>query len=109
MNIGVMKAIGYNKKEIIRYYVGISVALALIGSVIGIIIGPLIIPNVMNIKYNILYQLPKAKFPMFKINYLFSVLILVFLFPLFLAYAQTIKEIKRKPTESIRGESAIKG
>lgn len=107
MNIGVMKAIGYNKKEIIKYYVGISVALALIGSVIGIIIGPLIIPNVMNIKYNILYQLPKAKFPMFKISYLFSVLILVFI-SFILAYAQTIKEIKRKPAESIRGESAIK-
>lgn len=107
MNIGIMKAMGYSKREITNHYVMVGVVLSLIGSIIGIILGPLILPNVMNVKYNILYALPSSPLPFFKVEYLFSVLILVVIC-LLVAYFTTSAEIKRKPAESIRGDNFLK-
>lgn len=103
-NIGIMKALGLSKKEILFHYLKLSVVLCLIGGIIGIIIGPLIIPNVMNQKYNILYYLPKASTSLFEPSYLISVgfLLIIAILTCILCCHH---ELKRVPAESLRGSN----
>ncbi len=107
MNIGIMKSFGYTNREILNHYMSIIISLCLLGSIIGIVLGPLIIPKVMNTKYKYLYQLPQYSVSFFRVEYLFSVLILIIVGVL-TSYFVCKEEIHKKPAESLRGENSAK-
>ncbi len=106
-NIGILKALGYNRKEVIAHYTSIFIALGLIGSVLGMIMGPLIIPKVMDMKYNLLYQLPDIKVPYFRIEYPLSVVLLLVIIIITSVFA-TFDAASKVPAISLRGENSVK-
>lgn len=106
-NIGLLKALGYTKWEILRHYIKIFIVLGLIGACFGILLGPLIIPQVMNMKYNILYQLPKVSSRFFRLEYLISVVILLCIIIITSIFA-CFDATSMVPAESLRGENSVK-
>lgn len=106
-NIGILKALGFSKYEILFHFTKIFLVLGFIGSLFGIILGPLIIPNVMGMKYNLLYQLPKMSFSLFRVEYLLSVVILVVII-LFTCLFACYDAMNKVPASSLRGENAVK-
>ncbi len=106
-NIGILKALGYSKFEILRHYTDIFIVLGIIGSAIGIILGPLIIPKVVGVKYGILYQLPKITTKFFRWEYLVSLAILVIIILLTSVFA-CLDSIRKPPATSLRGDNSVK-
>ncbi len=106
-NIGILKALGYSKIEILRHYTDVFIVLGLIGSAIGILLGPAIIPNVMGVKYGILYQLPKIRTAFFRWEYLASLAILVAIILLTSVFA-CLDSINKVPAMSLRGDNSVK-
>ncbi|MDE5714839.1 MAG: ABC transporter permease [Anaeroplasmataceae bacterium] len=106
-NIGILKALGFSKKEILFHYMKIFIVLGLIGSFIGMILGPIIVPNVMGHKYDILYQLPEIKLPFLRIEYGISILILLCII-VFTSLFACYGAMNQVPASSLRGENAVK-
>lgn len=106
-NIGILKALGYSKIEILWHYTDVFIVLGLIGSAIGILLGPAIIPKVMGVKYGILYQLPKIRTAFFRWEYLASLAILVVIILLTSVFA-CLDSINKVPAVSLRGDNSVK-
>ena len=106
-NIGILKALGYSKIEILRHYTDVFIVLGLIGSALGILLGPAIIPKVMGVKYGILYQLPKIRTAFFRLEYLASLAILVVIILLTSVFA-CLDSINKVPARSLRGDNSVK-
>lgn len=106
-NIGILKALGYSKFEILRHYTDIFILLGIIGSAIGIVLGPMIIPKVVGVKYGILYQLPKIKTAFFRWEYLISLAILVLIILLTSVFA-CLDSIRKPPATSLRGDNSVR-
>lgn len=106
-NIGILKALGFQKGEILFHYMKIFILLGMIGSLLGIILGPLIVPSVMNQKYQILYQLPSISLPFFRWEYLISVGILILIIVLVSLFA-CFGAMNKVPASSLRGDNAVK-
>lgn len=106
-NIGILKALGYSKIEILWHYTDVFIVLGLIGSAIGILLGPAIIPKVMGVKYGILYQLPKIRTAFFRWEYLASLAILVVIILLTSVFA-CLDSINKVPARSLRGDNSVK-
>ena len=93
LQIGTLKGIGFNNREIYGYYFTLFGLIILISSVLGIIIGPIIIPNVLNVKYKALYTLPQEVF-----TYPFLYVILTILGLLIITCFLTFIAIRRVAT-----------
>ncbi len=102
--IGTLKALGYSKGNILTYYSIMMNIIALIGVILGFIIGPLLLPNVLNIKYDILYCLPKMSYS-FPFLAAFLVLIIVIFLVTLLTYILIRRELGLTPVESMRPAS----
>lgn len=59
LQIGVMKALGYNNRQIILHYTGYSVLVALCGAVLGTLLG-LALASVMSQAYAVYFNLPST-------------------------------------------------
>lgn len=105
-NIGIMKALGFSKAEILFHYMKIFIVLSVIGSVLGIILGPIIVPKVMGNKYNILYQLPKINLPFFRWEYLISVAILIVITAL-MSIIACFEAMNQVPASCLRGDNSV--
>ncbi len=105
-NIGILKALGFSKMEILFHYMKIFMVLSIIGSLLGMILGPIIVPNVMGNKYNILYQLPKMKLPFFRWEYLLSVLILL-LITAVTSILACYEAMNKVPASCLRGDNSV--
>lgn len=105
-NIGILKALGFSKIEILLHYMKIFIVLSIIGSILGIILGPIIVPNVMGNKYNILYQLPKIQLPFFRWEYLISVAILIGI-TAFTSIIACYGAMNQVPANCLRGDNAV--
>ncbi|MDE7106568.1 MAG: ABC transporter permease, partial [Anaeroplasmataceae bacterium] len=105
-NIGIMKALGFSKAEILFHYMKIFIVLSVIGSILGIILGPIIVPQVMGNKYNILYQLPKMSLPFFRWEYLISVGILIVI-PALTSIFACYEAMNQVPASCLRGENSV--
>ncbi|MDE7385165.1 MAG: FtsX-like permease family protein, partial [Anaeroplasmataceae bacterium] len=105
-NIGIMKALGFSKAEILFHYMKIFIVLSVIGSILGIILGPIIVPKVMGNKYNILYQLPKISLPFFRWEYLISVAILIMITALTSIFA-CYGAMNQVPASCLRGDNSV--
>lgn len=106
-NIGILKALGFSKYEILFHYMKIFIVLSVIGSLLGSILGPIIVPNVMGNKYNILYQLPKISLPFFRWEYLISVAILIGITAL-MSLIACFESLRQVPASCLRGENSVK-
>ena len=106
-NIGILKALGYSKIEILWHYTDVFIVLGLIGSAMGILLGPAIIPKVMGVKYGILYQLTKIRTAFFRWEYLASLAILVVIILLTSVFA-CLDSINKVPAVSLRGDNSVK-
>lgn len=106
-NIGILKALGFSKGEILFHYMKIFMVLGLLGSILGMILGPLIVPTVMGKKYNILYQLPEISLPFFRVEYLISVGILLVITALTSIFA-CYEAMNQVPASSLRGENSVR-
>ena len=62
VNIGTLKALGYNKGSIAKKFIVYALVASLIGCIVGIVLGFTILPLVIFDAYNILYILPKMKY-----------------------------------------------
>ncbi len=105
-NIGILKALGFSKSEILFHYMSIFIILGLIGSALGIILGPLIVPKVMGNKYNLLYQLPTISLPFFRWEYLISVGILIVIIAVTSLFA-CFEAMNMVPAASLRGDNSV--
>lgn len=56
--IGLMKALGYNRWAISRKYLGYGLLPSLVGSVLGLAIGHLLFPTMIYVAYQIMYEMP---------------------------------------------------
>ncbi|MBR2927668.1 MAG: FtsX-like permease family protein [Oscillospiraceae bacterium] len=56
--IGLMKALGYNRWAISKKYLGYGLLPSLLGSVLGLAIGHLLFPSMIYIAYQIMYEMP---------------------------------------------------
>lgn len=56
--IGLMKALGYNRWTISKKYLGYGLLPSLVGSVLGLVIGHLLFPSMIYIAYQIMYEMP---------------------------------------------------
>ena len=56
--IGLMKALGYQRWTISRKYLGYGMLPSLAGSVLGLVIGHLLFPSMIYIAYQIMYEMP---------------------------------------------------
>lgn len=106
-NIGILKALGYTRWEILNHYIKIYIILGLIGSIFGMILGPIIIPRVMNMKYNILYQLPEIPGKLFRLEFFISVIILTIII-IITSILACFKTTSLTPAVSLRGENSVK-
>lgn len=106
-NIGLFSALGFSKGEIIRHYSYIAIILVSIGSFLGLIIGPALIPNIMGRKYNVLYNLPDTKLPVFYIEYLYCFLIIVCV-SILSAILVSYKEVNKTPAVILRNDEKKK-
>ncbi|MTI83177.1 MAG: ABC transporter permease [Firmicutes bacterium] len=59
LQIGVMKALGYNNRQVILHYTGYSVMVALFGAVLGTMLG-LALASVMSQAYAVYFNLPST-------------------------------------------------
>lgn len=66
LQIGTLKSLGYNNREIINKYIMYGLLASIIGCIIGILIGVNLIPRVIANAYAIMYEVPKVEIP---INY----------------------------------------
>lgn len=99
--IGTMKAIGLNTKEIIWHYISLSLTMVLIGTILGEIIGPLLIPSILGEKYSLLYSLPEKEY-IFPILYGILTALAFLSITALVTYLVLRNELRLKPVESMR-------
>ena len=56
--IGLMKALGYQRWTISKKYLGYGLLPSLVGSVLGLVIGHLLFPTMIYVAYQIMYEMP---------------------------------------------------
>ena len=99
--IGTMKALGITRKQILIYYLSFVNIIGIVGLLVGVIVGPILLPQIMNIKYSILYELPKLgyTFPWFAFLLMF---VLVVGSLSLITYLIIRKELSYQPAASMR-------
>lgn len=75
---------------------GIGTFLTLFGSLLGMILGPIIIPPVLEVKYNLLWDLPKTTTPFFSWQALLM-LISMLLITIICGFLSHEMSLKRNP------------
>ena len=56
--IGLMKALGYNRWAISKKYLGYGLWPSLLGSILGLVIGHILFPTMIYVAYQIMYEVP---------------------------------------------------
>ncbi|MEG1705806.1 MAG: FtsX-like permease family protein [Clostridia bacterium] len=102
--IGIFKALGYNKKDIASKYLWYSTLAAIFGSLIGILIGFNLIPTVVFKVYGILYKMPDVVTE-FNVKYAVIAVGLSILCTTIAALMACIKELKVTPAALMRPKS----
>ncbi len=99
--IGTLKGLGFKNKEIYLYYFLLVGAITTISFLIGAVSGPFLIPFLLEMKYKILYTLPRVTivFPWF---YAFLTWLAFIAISILITWYVSRKEIKLKPVESMR-------
>ena len=102
--IGTLKALGFNKGQILAYYFGMMNFIGVLGCLLGFIVGPLLIPSIMDIKFTILYNIPAR---MYCFPWLMASIVLFIIIALIttLTYILIRRELSNSAAESMRPAS----
>ena len=103
--IGCLKAMGVNRKQIYLHYVLYGAILVFLGSLLGFIVGPLLIPKVLGIKYGLLWDIPSSPIHFFYPLSILLCLILVLISAL-CSFFVSYSVIKEKPVDTLRPKVA---
>ena len=106
--IGTLKSLGFNNKEIITKYVRFSLLATLIGGIIGLALGLTAIPYLIFIIYGILFVLPNFYIGL-NIAMSLSGIIIAILCICGATLITAYKVLKEKPAELMRGKAPISG
>lgn len=108
INIGTLRALGYNSRMIARKYIIYAMSASAIGSILGLLIGYTVFPTIIYNAYAIMYTVPKVDL---KFDFLISILsILTSIFvTTFTAYAACRKELMETPSILMRPKAPKKG
>ena len=99
--IGIFRALGYSKKQVIGKYVTYAFLASLIGSIIGIIIGQLIFPLVIYNAWKLMYLLPDMKFS-YPINYVIICFFAFSILMMYVTYSVVKKDLNEVPSSLLR-------
>lgn len=102
LQIGTLKALGFNKKKIYLHYIGYGFWVSLVGSLAGIILGRYFIGTVfINLEMSF-FEVPNGIAIINKNSYLVAFLVVLAVSLITLLTCQ--KELKKNPAESLRKE-----
>lgn len=99
--IGTLKAMGYTKRSINRYYISLGLIISGIGLLLGVIVGPLVIPIILNIKFKSLYATPPSMFT-YPILQVLLFIAAIFAIVSTIIFIVSNKESSLKPSFSLR-------
>ena len=99
--IGIFRALGYSKKQVIGKYVTYAFLASIIGSIIGIIIGQLIFPVVIYNAWKLMYLLPDMKFS-YPINYVIICFFAFSILMMYVTYSVVKKDLNEVPSALLR-------
>lgn len=100
VQIGTLKALGFDKKKITMHYVGYGFYISLIATILGVIIGPLFIGNMfigMEMSY---FQIPNGHAVVSISSFIVG--IMVILAVSIVTYLTCRKQLKENPAETLR-------
>ena len=102
LQIGTLKALGFNKKKIYLHYIGYGFWVSLVGSLAGILLGRYFIGTVfINLEMSF-FEVPNGVAIINKNSYLVAFLVVLAVSLITLLTCQ--KELKKNPAESLRKE-----
>ena len=96
LQIGALKAIGYQNKDILFYYISYSLTASVVGCVIGVVIGSSVFPMVIDAAYSMMYTLPILD-PKLIPWIVIPVIIVILISVLLSTYFSCRSELKEKP------------
>ena len=99
--IGIFRALGYSKKQVIGKYVSYAFLASLIGSVFGIALGQLLFPTVIYNAWKLMYLLPDMKLS-YPINYVISCFLAFSALMMFVTYLVVKKDLVEVPASLLR-------
>lgn len=97
--IGILKAFGYTKKEVLIHYLSYGVFIGLVGGISGGLFGTLISGEMTNM-YKEIYKLPNLV-NVFSYKYFFGGIVLSVVFCLLATFQGTKSVLKLKPSEAM--------
>ncbi len=99
--IGIFRALGYSKKQVIGKYVTYAFLASVIGSIVGIIVGQLIFPTVIYNAWKLMYLLPDMKFS-YPINYVIICFLAFSILMMYVTYRVVKKDLNEVPSALLR-------
>ena len=99
--IGIFRALGYSKKQVIGKYVTYAFLASVIGSIFGIILGQLLFPTVIYNAWKLLYLLPDMKLS-YPIVYVLICFLAFSLLMMFVTYLVVKKDLNEVPSSLMR-------
>ncbi len=93
--IGIFRALGYSKKQVIGKYVTYAFLASVVGSIIGIVLGQLIFPTVIYNAWKLMYLLPdmKLSYPIVYVLICFFAFSLLMMFVTYLVAKKDLNEV----------------
>ena len=99
--IGILKSLGYSKKQIMKKYLYYSFTASIIGSVLGIITGVFVFPIIFVKIYSLLYFIPKIIYGLY-IKQIVLAYILSLISTVVIAYLASKNMTDEKPSDLLR-------
>ena len=99
--IGVFRALGYSKRQVIGKYVTYAFLASLFGSIVGIVIGQLIFPVVIYNAWKLMYLLPDMKLT-YPINYVFVCFFAFSFLMMYVTYLVVKSDLNEVPSSLLR-------
>ena len=99
--IGIFRALGYSKKQVIGKYVTYALLASVVGSIIGVIVGQLIFPIVIYNAWKLMYLLPDMKLT-YPINYVVICFLAFSTLMMYVTYLVVKKDLSEVPASLLR-------
>ena len=102
LQIGTLKALGFNKKKISMHYIGYGFFVSLFASISGLLLGRFFIGSIfLNLEMSF-FEVPNGKPVVNIMSYVVAILVVIVVS--FITYLTCHKELKKIPAESLRKE-----
>lgn len=108
VQIGTLKALGYNKKDIMKKYIIYAALATIIGGIVGSVIGFLLLPGIIIRLYSMMYQVPKYV-PNFEMYYAVTGILVALVCTVGATYFTANKVLKITPAELMRPKAPQPG